>query len=429
MRILITGASGLIGNALANALERRGHAVVKAHRHPRGGAATSAIAVDFSESPGAAWWVPRLRGMDAVVNAAGIFRERGGQSFAAVHAQAPADLFCAASQAGVPMVVQISALGAHAGAETPFLRSKHQADEQLRQLPVRSAIVQPSLVFHPQGVSATAFGQWALMPVLVVPQVRAPLQPVHLDDLVDALIALLERPPLERTVTVAAVGPEPLTLQEYLLSLRNALGVRSRPLRIEIPLAWCLSAARLAAALVPALRHAPDAMRMLAQGNHADPAAFSRCLGRAPRPVLAFFAAQGSGDQARWHFQSQMLLAWMRLSIAAVWVVTAVVSLGPYPVAQSLELLQEFGLSGGPARAALYTGAVVDLALGLAVLMAPRRWSWAVWRAQLLVVVGYTVLITWRMPHWWLHPFGPVLKNLPLLVAIALMAAFDRKER
>lgn len=47
--------------------------------------------------------------------------------------------------------------------------------------------------------------------------------------------------------------------------------------------------------------------------------------------------------------------------------------------------------------------------------------------AQLLLVLGYTVIITLWLPAQWLHPFGPVLKNLPLLAMILALWALDRK--
>jgi hypothetical protein len=37
------------------------------------------------------------------------------------------------------------------------------------------------------------------------------------------------------------------------------------------------------------------------------------------------------------------------------------------------------------------------------------------------VIVLYTALITFGLPEFWLHPFAPVLKNLPMLAAIWLL--------
>jgi hypothetical protein len=81
----------------------------------------------------------------------------------------------------------------------------------------------------------------------------------------------------------------------------------------------------------------------------------------------------------------------------------------------------------GPAWAplALYGAALLDLALGLGILLLQRR-RW-LWIAQIVLMLGYTAIITWRLPEYWLHPFGPILKNLPLLAALGLLLAFDKK--
>jgi hypothetical protein len=45
------------------------------------------------------------------------------------------------------------------------------------------------------------------------------------------------------------------------------------------------------------------------------------------------------------------------------------------------------------------------------------------WRWQLLLVLFYSIVIAVAMPEFLLHPFGPLLKNLPIL---ALLILFDQ---
>lgn len=47
--------------------------------------------------------------------------------------------------------------------------------------------------------------------------------------------------------------------------------------------------------------------------------------------------------------------------------------------------------------------------------------------AQLLLVLAYTLLISIWLPAQWAHPFGPVLKNVPLLAMILFLFAMDRR--
>src|SRR5437764_12334514 len=146
MRVLLTGASGFIGRAVAAALQSRGHAVVRVLRHPPADA-QDVVQADFAQPPQRDWWRARLAGIDAVGNAVGSLRAQGGQRFDALHTRAPVELFHACAAAGVPTVVQVSALGADAAARSAYHLSKKAADDVLRQLPLAGAIVQPSLVY------------------------------------------------------------------------------------------------------------------------------------------------------------------------------------------------------------------------------------------------------------------------------------------
>jgi hypothetical protein len=46
---------------------------------------------------------------------------------------------------------------------------------------------------------------------------------------------------------------------------------------------------------------------------------------------------------------------------------------------------------------------------------------------QAAVILGYSAIITLWLPQYWLHPFGPVLKNLPILVLLWLLHRYGSK--
>ncbi len=300
----MTGATGFIGGALARALLAQGHELVCAVREPArldlgaGAGAWRAIAADLASVPTAAWWAPHLEGVDAVVNSVGILREDRRQAFEALHARAPIELFMAAAAAGVKAVVQVSALGADDEAQSRYHLTKKAADDILRALPVRGAVVQPSAVYGPHGSSAAMFNTMALMPVLALPDAGGmAMRPVHVDDVVDGILALLAEPP-KPVATIAFVGPKNLTMAEYLRSLRGALGWGTRlPLVLSLPRAVFLYTARLAA-FVPGSVLDADTAGMLLRGNTAPVEAFQRLLHRLPRPVSQFIAP-GEADAVR----------------------------------------------------------------------------------------------------------------------------------
>src|SRR4051812_45037689 len=363
MRVLVTGATGFIGHAVAAALEREGHAVVRASR--RGD-----FAVDFAQVPDAQWWAPRLAGIDAVVNAVGILREAPGQTFDALHTRAPAELFRACAQARI-FVVQVSALGADASAHSRYHSSKKVADDALRQMARDGAVVQPSLVYGPGGASAGFFDTLAAAPVLMLPRRgRMRVQPVHLDDVVDGISRLLhDRPAGVRTF--AFVGPQPLELREYLARLRSALRIAGSAIVLPFPVPL-FSAFASAAGHVRGSFVDRETAQMLLSGNVADAGSFSQLLGHAPRAVQQFL----SPAQVQAQRTQALLGVWLpvlRVALAAMWLWTAAVSFGLYPVQDSLALLSRVGLHGAAASAALYGAAAIDLLLGVMTLVLPRH--------------------------------------------------------
>lgn len=83
------------------------------------------------------------------------------------------------------------------------------------------------------------------------------------------------------------------------------------------------------------------------------------------------------------------------------------------------------GVEGRLAFTLVYAGAAVDLAFGIATLVLARRRR--LWLAPMAVIVGYTLMISLWLPEFWLRPFGPIVKNLPLLAALLLL--YELEER
>jgi uncharacterized protein YbjT (DUF2867 family) len=175
MRVLVIGASGLIGAALVRRLMEAGHSVVLGVREEDMPATATAVRsgglpavridrilvdrihVDYSVATSAEAWKQRLEGIDAVVNAVGIFREQGNQTFDALHVKAPLALFEAATATGVRRIVQISALGADPQSPFDYFSSKGRADAALAAFAgVRARRRQQPLVHRSGGATADA---------------------------------------------------------------------------------------------------------------------------------------------------------------------------------------------------------------------------------------------------------------------------------
>ncbi|KQU71435.1 MULTISPECIES: SDR family oxidoreductase [unclassified Rhizobacter] len=428
MNVLLTGASGFIGSHLRDALLRAGHAVIGVgRRRPPAMPVDQWRELDLGSATPQEWR-RALTGIDAVVNAAGIFKEGRGASFDAVHVRGPCRLFDACVAARIARVVQVSALGADEAAGTAYHRSKRSADAHLLALPLDAVVVMPSLVFGTDGASARLFLALAALPVLPLPAGgHQPVQPIHVDDAVQAIVALLQASADERRGRrIALVGPRPLSFGEYLQQLRQALQLP--PARaVSIPEPVMRWAAR-AGDVLPGSLFDTAAWQMLQRGNAAPATDITRLLGHAPREVAGFVRP---GEAQAWRDAAR--LAWvlplLRMSLAFVWLLTAAVSFGLYPVADSYALLQRTGVPPAWQPTMLYGAAALDLVLGLLTLWPPtaRRWLWL---AQAALILFYTAVISWRLPEFWLHPYGPLSKNLPMLAVLAALLALDpRKAR
>lgn len=269
MKILLTGASGFIGKHIAMGLESAGHSVLAADRNS---------GFDFKRMVEESDWLPHLHGVEAVINSVGIIVESRGQTFETIHHQAPVALFRACEHAGVKRVIQISALGADERAYTPYQQSKNAADDVLRSLALDWFVLCPSLVYGPGGKSVAMFQRMASLPVIpLVAQGLQWIQPVHVDDLVAAVLQCLITSPTRRTINI--VGPYPITLVNWLQQMRKVSGKATAP-SVSIPFGLAMATARIARYVVPIMH--PDNLYMLQQGNTAEVDDFAQLLGRMP---------------------------------------------------------------------------------------------------------------------------------------------------
>jgi uncharacterized protein YbjT (DUF2867 family) len=420
MRVLVCGSTGCIGGAVVQALRSRGHTVIEAARGAIDG--PRSLRVDFMQPGTPQQWAARLAGwrLDAVVNAVGILMPSRGQRFERVHAQGPIELFRGAALAGVRRIVQVSALGVDGSAAClamPYLHTKLQADDALAALPVEWAVVRPSLVYGPRSASAALFATLASLPLIVLPGRGAQrVQPLHVYELAEAIVRLVEQPqPVHEVVELG--GPVAVTYREMLAAYRTAQGLGDAVwLPLPMPLmrwgAW-------AAEALPQQAFCRDTLRLLERGSVASRNAAAALLGRAPTALAPGLAITPPQPLVDLRVTLSPAVAWaMRLSLATMWIVTAVVSALMPTSSGVLNLLARCGFEGGAGVLMLVASCSMNATLGLMTLWRPSPWLYAV---QAAAVVGYTATAAWFMPELTLDHCGPLLKNLPVLMVVLLL--------
>jgi uncharacterized protein YbjT (DUF2867 family) len=383
------------------------------------------LEMDFSRDFDPVTWRRRLQGvdpsLDLVINAVGAIAPYGGQGLEAIHTRAPIALFDACATLGI-RAINISALGANDAATSVFHLTKKAADDWLLGSSQDSVVLQPSLVYGVGGASARLFNLLASLPLIPVPgNGMQAVQPVHVEDLAAAVVVVAGGARQGLRV-IPVVGPAPLSLGGFLAGLRQAMGM-GRARFLPVPM-WAVSVAMRVAGFAGARWASREALGMLVRGNTADPGPLRELLGRDPRPVAQFIQAR-ERECTRLAASVAWLALLLRLSIAIVWLAAALVSALLYPIQGSVALVEHMGVNGDAAVALVYLGAAVDAAFGIATLLMRNRRL--LWIGQCCVIVGYTAIITAWLPEYWLHPFGPVVKNIPLLAAIYALSELERR--
>jgi uncharacterized protein YbjT (DUF2867 family) len=427
MRIFLTGATGFIGGHLLRALAERGHAVTCLARgcgaRRLEAMALPGVRVVRGELTRPAEWLSAVAGHEGVINTAGIIRETRESRFAAVHTDVPNALFEAAARSGARKIVQLSALGADPKAESGFLRSKGAADHRLSEMGGSYVILRPSFVCGPGDHSMTFFLSLAALPLTPIPgdgQYR--VQPVHVDDLVHALVQAVERDELTG-LAVDLGGRDPLTFDGMMDVLARWLGKPNGARKLHVPRTLMRAVAAITGALGGRGPISREELSLLEQGNVADNGPFIRDFGFEPLAFEVGMARRPHLEETVWHARLTHLRVPLRLSIAFLWLWTGFVSAFVYPEWESLAMLARVGITGPVAPLILYGISLFEIALAVATAAGYR--IRLVGTIQLALVLAFTAILTAFMPEFWWHPFGPLSKNASLITATLVMIALE----
>ncbi len=113
------------------------------------------------------------------------------------------------------------------------------------------------------------------------------------------------------------------------------------------------------------------------------------------------------------------LILLARLSLAGLWIFTGITSLFLAPEL-GYNILEKAGITRGVATGLILAGSTTDIILGIWILTS--KWSRVCCLIQITVIISYTIILTIISAEFWLHPFGPLTKNFPILVLILILA-------
>jgi len=426
LRILVLGAYGFIGRALARRMVAAGHEVTGLGRSRAGQRLVPDIAwrsADITRLSAASDWDEHLRGVDAVVNAAGALQDGAKDNVKAVHETAITALIEACETQRITRFVQISVPGATTGSTGDFLRSKALADRRLKQSHLDWTILRPGIVIGRDAYGGTALLRMLAGFPLVQPLVcgNARLQTVALHEVAE-IVLLAAAGDLPRHADFDLVEQQEHKLVDLVARFRRWLGAAPAYAQIDVP-TWVAAMLAAGADVLGYLGwRAPlrsTALRIVAAGVVGDAKPLRDFLGRDLASVDQTLAAMPATIQERWFSRLYLVMPLMIATLSLFWVVSGVIALADIDAAAA-----SLG-AGSVARTAAHSlvagGAVVDIALGLGVLYRP--WAKSACAGMVTVTLVYLAAGTLLAPDLWGDPLGPYLKAIPAAVLAAITPA------
>ena len=257
MNVFVTGATGFIGRRLCQHLIAKGHFVRCLVRPNSDLSPLQYLSVELwrGDVNDPASLEGALEGIQTVIHLVGIIRERPPQAtFQRVHVEGTRNLLAAAREAGVQHCLYLSAIGAGPGPQYPYLHSKWEAEELVRQSDLPWTVVRSSIVFG-QGdefltklaalVRHPPAGDRTLAPfVPIIGSGKTRFQPIWVEDLAECLALTLGNPALHGQV-ITLGGPEQVSYEDMVDLIMDTLPLH-RP-KIHLPVALM----RPAVALMP----------------------------------------------------------------------------------------------------------------------------------------------------------------------------------
>jgi NADH dehydrogenase len=290
--VTVFGGSGFLGREIVERVALQGMAVRVAVRHPESmlvaagsddARDVSAVYADVRDETSVAMAV---EGSSAVVNAVGLYVERGKETFEAVHAQGALHVARQARQAAVKRLIHISGIGTDLRSESRYVRARANGEALVQEVYSGATIFRPSVLFGPGD---------ALFSVLAAIAQRSPviplfgrggsrLQPVFVGDVAEAVARALNESSFEGMVYELG-GPDIYTYQALVKLVLQQLGIRRVLVPVPYPV-WDLQARILRFLPDPPLTR--DQVALMKRDNVVSPGTLTLAdLGVIPTPVEA----------------------------------------------------------------------------------------------------------------------------------------------
>lgn len=189
--VTVFGATGFLGQVIVRHLIRAGCTVRVAARNPgrldvsKANGSVVQYTADVREDAAV---LKAVQGAHAVVNAVGLYTERGEQTFHNIHVNSAERIARAAASAGVESLVHVSGLGASMASKSAYVRARAAGEKKVQQAFPAATILRPSVLFGPDDAFLSALESITKLPLIpLFGDGEVKLQPVHVEDIASAV--------------------------------------------------------------------------------------------------------------------------------------------------------------------------------------------------------------------------------------------------
>ena len=431
-KILVLGASGLIGRFVTDDLRIRGFETIGVARKLSASQRVNASDLELPIMSMASVELARLlrdRAIDVVVNCLGVLQDGPGSDTRAVHRDFVERLLQAIRDSGRTIrLIHVSIPGEAKEDHTAFATTKREAERLIAASGISYAILRPGLVIAPNAYGGSAMVRaLAAFPFdLPAEGAATPFQPVAAEDIAETIAWLASRG--EATaVAWDLIQPRKISLGGVIDQFRFAFGTANWT-RIRMPtflLDFGAKLGDLASCLgwMPPMRS--TAIAELRRGIIGDPHPWIAATGIVPKNIAEMVGRRSATIQDKWFARLFLIKALVIASLVMFWVASGFIALViSFPATKSI-----LASHGFPRWLVAPFAAVTSLMdIGVGVLTAFRRTCAIGLVAGILVSLGYMAGTAILTPDLWLEPLGALVKTGPaiVLMGVALLTLDNR---
>ena len=435
-KILILGASGLLGRFITDDLRLRGFGVIGIARHFEPSQRTSAADLELPIMEMDASALARLireREIDVVVNCLGVLQDGPGSDTRAVHRDFVERLLAAIRNSGRAVrFIHISIPGTVDQDRTAFSTTKREAERLIAASGIPYAMLRPGFVVAPAAYGGSAMLRSLAAFPLQLPgdESATPFQPVAVEDIAATIAWLAARDigdPAANAVTWDLMQPQPITLGNVIDQFRWSFGTSQMP-RVTLP-GFLLDLGAKAGDLANRLGWMPPmrstAIAELRRGVIGDPASWMVATNIVPMTLAQAIGGRAATVQDKWFARLFLVKALVIASLAFFWIASGFISL-VISFSAAADILRSHGFPPWLVNPMTAVTSLMDISIG--VLIAFRRTAAVGLIAGIVVSLGYMGGAAIMTPDLWIEPLGALVKTAPAIVLmfVALLTLDNR---